>query len=133
MRTVFADSFFFLALVNPNDEAHQKAVKSCRLTDQILVTTGWVITEVADGLARLPQRSEVTQFLNALKNDPEVEIILPSRELFEMGLELYSKYGDRGWTLTDCISFVAMKEEGISEALTGDPNFEQAGFKALLK
>ena len=81
----------------------------------------------------MPNRSQVNDFLNALKNDPEVEIILPSRELFEMGLELYSKYGDKGWTLTDCISFVAMKEEGLSEALTGDLHFEEAGFKALLK
>lgn len=133
MRTVFADSFFFLALINSRDDSHARAVQACRATDQVIVTTGWVITEVADGLARVPNRTQVNEFLNALKNDPEVEIILPSRELFEMGLELYSKYGDKGWTLTDCISFVAMKEEGLSEALTGDPHFEQAGFKALLK
>ena len=133
MKTVFADSFFFLALVNAHDEAHEKAIRACQQTDQILVTTGWVITEVADGLSRVPNRAQVSEFLNALKNDPEVEIILPSRELFEMGLELYSKYGDKGWTLTDCISFVAMKEEGISDALTGDPHFAQAGFNILLK
>ncbi len=133
MRTVFADSYFFLALLNVRDEAHARAVEACRRTDQVIITTGWVITEVADGLARVLNRSTIIEFLQALKNDPEVEIILPSRELFEMGLELYSKFGDKGWTLTDCISFVAMKEEGISEALTGDPHFEQAGFSILLK
>jgi predicted nucleic acid-binding protein len=133
MRAVFADSYFFLALVNARDEAHQKAVQACRQPDQVIVTTGWVITEVADGLARVSNRSTVIEFLNALKNDPEVEVILPSRELFEMGLELYSKFGDKGWTLTDCISFIAMKEEGITDALTGDPHFEQAGFNILLK
>jgi uncharacterized protein len=39
---------------------------------------------------------------------------------------------DKEWSLTDCISFVVMKERGLTEALTADHHFEQAGFKALL-
>lgn len=133
MRTLFADTFFFLSLLNLNDEAHQKAKSACGQPEQRLVTTAWVVNEVADGLARVTNRSGVIAFLNALKDDPEIEIIIPSRELFEAGIDLYSRHSDKAWTLTDCISFVAMKEERISEVLTGDPHFEQAGFKALLK
>ena len=133
MRTLFADTFFFLALLNASDEAHERAKTACSQPDQRLVTTAWIINEVADGLARVTNRAGVISFLNALKNDPEMEIIVPSRELLEAGIDLYSRHSDKEWTLTDCISFVAMKEERISEALTGDPHFEQAGFKALLK
>lgn len=54
-------------------------------------------------------------------------------EIFERGVELYHSRLDKQWSLTDCISFVVMSEEGIAEALTGDHHFEQAGFVALLK
>lgn len=133
MNTVFADTFFFLALLNANDEAHAKTRLACGQLGLKIVTTAWVVNEVADGLARVANRRGVIEFLNAVKNDPEIEIIQPSRELFEMGVELYSRHSDKEWTLTDCISFVAMKAEGIPQALTGDDFFEQAGFRAVLK
>lgn len=49
------------------------------------------------------------------------------------GIRLYEQRRDKQWSLTDCISFVVMKREGLTEALTGDHHFEQAGFVALLK
>ena len=56
-----------------------------------------------------------------------------SSELFQRGLLLYQERKDKEWQLTDCISFVVMKDEGVKEALTGDRHFDQAGFTALLK
>jgi hypothetical protein len=53
--------------------------------------------------------------------------------LFEAGLRLYSDRPDKDWSLTDCTSFVVMKRLRITEALTADRHFEQAGFKVLLK
>jgi len=49
------------------------------------------------------------------------------------GLELYARRPDKSWSLTDCISFVVMTDRGLTEALTGDHHFEQAGFRALLR
>ena len=56
----------------------------------------------------------------------------PSAELFDRGCELYTSRSDKEWSLTDCISFVVMKERGLTDALTPDRHFEQAGFKVLL-
>ena len=56
-----------------------------------------------------------------------------SSELMERGFDLFSRRPDKEWSLTDCISFIVMSEEGITEALTGDHHFEQAGFTILLK
>ena len=67
-----------------------------------------------------------------LAADPETRIVEASPELFEKGLTLYNSRPDKFWSLTDCISFVVMTEERISDALTGDRHFDQAGFKALL-
>jgi len=64
---------------------------------------------------------------------PNVTLKLsPSPELFDRGCELYTSRSDKEWSLTDCISFVVMKERGLTDALTPDRHFEQAGFKILL-
>lgn len=55
-----------------------------------------------------------------------------SRALLEEGISLYAARPDKDWSVTDCISFVVMRDEGMTHALTGDRHFEQAGFKALL-
>jgi predicted nucleic acid-binding protein len=60
-------------------------------------------------------------------------LVASSAEVFERGCELHACRPDKGWSLTDCISFVVMEERGIHEALTGDHHYEQAGFTALLK
>lgn len=98
-----------------------------------MLTTAWVLTEVADGLASPATRGTFAQVLRELKADPRVVIIQPNAALFDAGIELYEQRSDKDWSLTDCISFVAMREAGISDALTGDRHFEQAGFRALLK
>lgn len=71
--------------------------------------------------------------MEILRADPNATIAPPSQTLFDQGLEFYADRPDKGWTLTDCISFVVMQQHGISQALTGDRHFEQAGFQALLR
>jgi predicted nucleic acid-binding protein len=60
-------------------------------------------------------------------------VISTSEDIFDQGLSLYKERQDKGWGLTDCISFVVMRERAITEALAADRHFEQAGFKALLR
>ena len=62
-----------------------------------------------------------------------MKIIPATADLFDRGVQLYAERADKEWSLTDCISFVVMADEGLADALTGDHHFEQAGFKALLK
>jgi predicted nucleic acid-binding protein len=62
-----------------------------------------------------------------------VAIVASSRELFRRGFDLYADRPDKEWSLTDCISFVVMTDRRITDALTGDHHFEQAGFVAILK
>jgi uncharacterized protein len=69
--------------------------------------------------------------IRALESDPETEIIPPDPALFARGLDLFARRPDKAWSLTDCISFAVMSERGLTEALTGDHHFEQAGFRAL--
>jgi len=133
MNRWFGDSFFFFALLNDADQAHGRADQLLDEFDE-LVTTVWVLTEVADGFARpAHRRSAFPRLLRLLRTNDRVAIVPASQPLFERGLRLYLDRPDKEWSLTDCISFVVMREQGIAEALTGDHHFEQAGFTALVK
>lgn len=129
--TVFADAFFYVALLNRHDEHHGRAVEYARHYRGSVVTTEWVLTEVADALAASRARGRVRAAFNELSADPETRIIAASSDLFARGLELYGQRPDKAWSLTDCISFIVMADEELHEALTGDRHFEQAGFNPL--
>lgn len=127
----FGDTYFYLAFVNQRDPANSKAVEFILQHTPQIVTTAWVLTEVADGLAR-SQRKQFGALLDSLRTDSGTEIVPPSSRLFDDGVELYLSRQDKGWPLTDCISFVVMEERGLTDALTADRHFEQAGFRLLL-
>jgi len=133
MTPLFADTFYFLAMLNPGDEDHAKVKAFNATLRQPLLTTVWVLTEVGDALATPENRGIFKRFLDRLQNDRRVTIVPASNELFEDGAELYDQRPDKAWSLTDCISFFVMQEHGLTEALTKDRHFEQAGFTALLK
>ena len=132
MSRVCADTFYFFALLNTKDEAHSRAVEYISLIEK-LVTTEWVLVELADGLASSRNRRMFVQTREELLADKNVEVVPFTVELYREGIALYAARPDKEWSLTDCISFMVMQREGITEALTGDRHFEQAGFVALLK
>jgi hypothetical protein len=133
MTEVLADTFYYLALGNPADGAHTRAVAASRDRTCRHVTHAWVLTELADALAPAGVRSRFLELVALLHDDPRMVILPATEELFQAGVQLYADRPDKDWSLTDCISFVVMERRGIRDALTGDRHFEQAGFKALLK
>lgn len=130
--TLFADTFYFLALLNAKDSAHSAAMAHSVGTGR-LVTTEWVLMEVADAMAVQSKRGAFVDLHRLLRSDPSVDIIPASTESFARGVQLYAARPDKDWSLTDCTSFIVMQERSIMVALTGDHHFEQAGFSALLK
>jgi uncharacterized protein len=127
-----ADTFYFLAILNIKDATHDRAVAVSQSQEAPLLTTAWVLTELADGLADSSHRRAFRNVVDDLLADPETVVVPPSQSLFEEGMNLYNARSDKDWSLTDCISFVVMERYAVQEALTGDRHFEQAGFRALL-
>ena len=128
---VFADAFFFIALLNRRDEYH-KIVKEYALTFQgTMVTTQWILTEVADALAASSSRQTIRSLVAELADNPSVVLVDATPALFQRGLVLYHDRPDKQWSLTDCISFVVMADHGLGAALTGDRHFSQAGFQPV--
>ena len=86
MTPVFADTFYFLALLNPRDAAHKAAVHFSQPLQWPLVTTGWVITEVADALAPIGRRAKFLEAYELLRNNKRVTIVSPSQTLLDAGI-----------------------------------------------
>ncbi|MGC8641878.1 MAG: type II toxin-antitoxin system VapC family toxin [Isosphaeraceae bacterium] len=133
MNEVFADTFYFLAFLNPADRFHAEAIRLTQALCFPYVTTTAVLIELADALCRPGARLVVHRFLVTLAADPNVRVVDTSSAWYSRGLALFGQRADKGWSLTDCISFQVMHERGITDALTGDHHFEQAGFRALFK
>lgn len=133
---VFLDTAYVNALINTRDQWHERAVHwqgKLAAVGQQLVTTEFVLVEIADGLAAVRYRAQAAEVIAVLQASPSVEIIPASSHLFNAALALYRSRPDKDWGLTDCASFVAMGERGLSEALTTDEHFRQAGFRVLLQ
>jgi uncharacterized protein len=132
MKRVFADTSFFVATIGPRDQYHEQAVEFMRMYDGQVLTTDFVLVEFGNYLFRIKDRPFLEPVLRNIRANPQYEIMPASRELLNRGFELFSSRPDKEWSLTDCISFVVMQEHGVTEALTSDADFEQAGFATLL-
>ena len=133
MNELFADTFYFLALLNPADQFHAEAIRLTQALRSPYVTTTAVLIELADALCRPVHRHVVHRFLANLVADPNIRVVDSSADWYARGLFLFGQRADKSWSLTDCISFQVMGERGIVNALSGDHHFEQAGFPVLFK
>ena len=132
MKAVFADSYYFIALISKEDEDHDRVLTVAKTLRAPMVTTEFVLLEVADALATERWRTGIRSFVDLIRSLPSVEVVPVSTALLDAGLALYADRSDKEWSLTDCISFEVMRQKQIHEALTHDHHFRQAGFRALL-
>jgi hypothetical protein len=132
---VFVDTAAWIALLDADDGLHAATEQVWhQLLKQrtLLVTSDFVLLELADAFANPGSRKQVIAFINDLWQSPAVRFLPLSRTLLDEGWALYSQRFDKGWGLTDCTSFVVMTQEKITQAFTSDRHFEQAGFTKLL-
>jgi predicted nucleic acid-binding protein len=135
MASVFVDTVAWIALVNINDALHNQALQvmeALRQQNAHLITTEFVLLEVADALSAPSIRSQTLAFVEGLRQLPILLIVPATQALLADGWILYGQRSDKDWGLTDCTSFVIMIEEQITQAFTSDHHFEQAGFANLL-
>jgi len=132
MTPPFADTHYYIALLNPSDSAHERAKILSDTLHGGHVTTMWVLAELANTLSVPRQRDVFIRLYDRLRDNPKIVIIPATQALVDRAVELYRHRPDKAWSLTDCTSFVVMREQGITDALTADHHFEQAGFHSLL-
>lgn len=136
MKKVFADADYLIALLNPKEQLHTKAREvSQELGPARIVTSEMVLTEVLAFYAESGPslRDAAANVALELGGDPNATVIPQTSVQFQEALSYYRQRRDKTWSLTDCASFLIMRDAGIDTALTHDHHFEQAGFKALLR
>ena len=109
----FLDASYVIALSVSQDEFHEQAIKwaqEIQRTKSKLITTTAVLLEIGNSLARQRYRSAAIKLLNALESDPTIKIINMSGKIYQAALRLYRERQDKEWGLTDCASFVVMKQ-----------------------
>jgi predicted nucleic acid-binding protein len=134
-RSVLLDTSFIVALENRDDRHHQRA-KALDVELQregcVFVFHWGVLFEIADGYARVGRRVKALQLLEKFESEQGYRLCPITESLLQQALALYRARPDKDWGLTDCLSFLLMRQEGITDALTADVHFRQAGFVALL-
>jgi predicted nucleic acid-binding protein len=136
MPELFADTGYWIALLNERDSLHIQARElSARLSDSTTVTTEMVLTELLNHTSREGSRARrlAADTVLGLIAHPKVEVVPQTSDQFQAALERYLRRLDQNWSLVDCASFIVMETHQIQEALAFDRHFEQAGFIALLR
>ena len=135
MKRVFADTFYWTALLNPKDQWYLSVRKiQPELTNIQIITTETVLIELLNFYSEYgsEMRQNVVDTVRDILVDLDVEYISHSPEIFLEALDFYEKRLDKGYSLTDCVSMLTMKNLGLSEVLTHDNHFEQEGLTILL-
>jgi predicted nucleic acid-binding protein len=130
---IFLDTGFLIALADARDALHGRAVTwSARLYEPGLVTE-YVLLETVNYFSPIQDRERVHALLARVHSKSGYVVVESSHSLFDAGVRLHRQHKDKEWSLTDCISFLVMRQWGIHRALAYDHHFEQAGFQALLR
>jgi uncharacterized protein len=125
----FADTWFWIALINQRDDAHDRAKAiNTSIRNSTIVTSEMVLTELLNSFARKGRllRDSCAEHARRLQRNSYVRIVPQSTECFTHALELYRARSDKNWSLTDCSSILIMRAHKITHALTND-HFAQAG------
>lgn len=130
---ILVDTGFFLALAQPRDALHARALLWAQAISEPLLVTDYVLWETVNALSAPADRPKAHLLLERIRTSSPYEIVVANAELTAAGERLHAERPDKPWSLTDCISFVVMQERGIERALAHDHHFEQAGFEALLR
>ncbi|NUQ65006.1 MAG: type II toxin-antitoxin system VapC family toxin [Pirellulales bacterium] len=132
-RKTFIDTLFVVALINQRDQYHEQAAElAVSYEGQQFLTSDAVLLEIGNALARKYRRQAV-EIIEGFLLSEDVEVVRVTAELFDRAFALYKAHEDKEWGLIDCISFIAMREAKIQDALTFDQHFVQAGFRALMR
>jgi predicted nucleic acid-binding protein len=135
MRQVYADTVYWIALANPLDQWHPLAVRAGRtLRGATIVTSEEILTEFLahfSGQGRT-MREGAARYAGRILNNPGIIVRSQTHQSFLDGFALYQARPDKTYSLTDCISMAAMRQEGMTDILTHDNHFTQEGFTILL-
>src|SRR5262245_35365737 len=128
---IFVDTSGFYALLVKRDDKHgaaKRILQSAAKREQGFVTTDYVLDETATLLKARDCGHLLQDFFDTVFASAACRVEWTDAERFHVVKDFFLKHLDQHWSYTDCLSFRVMKERHLSDALTKDVHFEQAGF-----
>jgi predicted nucleic acid-binding protein len=135
---MFADTSGWASAADRRQSFHNLSgtlIRQAHRTGRTIVTTNYVLAELASLLTsplRIPRPLQI-RYLTDLRAASWIEIVHIDTSSDAAAWQLWQSRPDKEWSFVDCASFVVMQRRGLTEALTTDHHFEQAGFVRLLK
>lgn len=134
MKSIFLDTSYVIALELASDQNHRAALKHWRSAAKSLplfITTSYVFDEIVTFFNSRGHHAKAIEIGNRLLSSPSIRLIHVEEDLFQLGWSYFQKHKDKGYSLTDCLSFLVMEEFGTDTAFAFDKHFVQAGFKRV--
>lgn len=134
MKAVFIDTAGWMACADAADPAHARA---CAARDaalqngQTLVTSDSVADETLTLIRFRLGLASAETWWQQVDGSPRLRWERIDSERFDKARDLFFQYRDKDFSLTDCTSFVVMRELRLTHALTTDRHFRQMGFQLL--
>ncbi len=132
MTAVFADTSALLALLNNEDQDHDRAARAfsaLRARQALLVSTSFVLVETYALVGRRLGVDAIRTFRSDVA--PLLDVVWVDEALHDAGLDVLLDRRKRLLSLVDAVSFVTMRLKGLTEAFAFDPHFEQEGFSLI--
>jgi len=132
-NTVFVDTGVWYAMADKSDQYHKKAIEYIKklVTNNNFVTTNLVIHETLMLLSRKISKTAAIKFLDMIYSQDNIEIIENEDSIEQKAYRIFKKYTDQDFSITDCLSFVVMKENRIKKAFTFDKHFKTMKFTVI--
>lgn len=107
MKVVFADTGYWVALINPRDDWHSRALEASNVLGKTrIVTTEMVLDELLAALSKVPVRRMAIHSVDAIRRNPNTEVVPQTSIQFSEAFDEYRRMVDKEWSLTDRKSVV---------------------------
>jgi len=133
---LFVDTSGFFAMMSKDDAWHlaaDRVLRKAKRSNRRLVTTDYVLDETATLIKTRRLGHLTADLFDRVLNSTACRVEWTDENRFHSTRAFFQKHSDKSWSFTDCVSFSVMKAFRLSDALTSDQHFEQAGFIRLLK
>jgi len=130
-KQVFIDTGAWFAIADKSDYFHNKAIeifKNFIKDGTVLITSNFIINETVMLLTRKISKKTAIQFLDMIYADQNLNIAMIDESIEEKAYKIFKSYKDQDFSITDCSSFVIMKESKIKTAFTFDKHFKTMKF-----
>ncbi len=131
-RRIFVDTHGFYVWADADDPLHERAVAYLNPLRRKFLTTDWILVETVNLFVARRKAHWVERLLDFAGGSAALHVVAAASGQFEAACRLWKSYADHAFPLTDCTSFVTMREHRLEDALTADRHFRAMGFDPLL-